>query len=177
MLNTMRQRLFFSHILPVLITAPLAGLLIQWTIDERMCPPVLSMGNGIGDFLGQYLPLRFLIFFIVLGCMILGVFIGWILSRETQRMLVKVTYAIRQLSEDHHPTLLLERGPDEMRNLFRSVKKLSERLMDLEESRRKKLAGLVDVEPQDQPGISWWNGHGNDPIAMVIGGYCPVQEQ
>ena len=142
MLNTIRQRLFLSHILPVLVTAPLAGLLIQWTIDKQMYSDIPA-GNGTSDFLGQYLPLRYLIFFIVIGGMILGVFIGWILSRNAHQSLVKITEAIQQLSEDHHPNSLPESGPEEIRNLFTAVNKLSERLVDREKSRSKMLASLI----------------------------------
>lgn len=142
MLNTMRQRLLLSHILPVLISAPLAGIGIEFAVSQLLCP-LLMAGNWTNDTVGHYQQLRFIILSIVIGELILGVFIGWVLAGDTQQLINKVTKAIQRLSEDRKPGRLPERGPEEIRLLLRTVNGLSERLMDLERSRQRILASLV----------------------------------
>lgn len=81
MLKNPQQRLFLSHILPILITTSLAGLALLYVIDGQMSH-ITQMGNIMGDnVLNLYARLRFLTVTIVTGEWVLGTFLSWVLVR------------------------------------------------------------------------------------------------
>ena len=91
MLKNTQQRLFLSHILPILITTSLAGLALLYVIDGQTSH-IIQVGNITGDtVLNLYAHLRFLTVTIVTGEWILGAFLSWILVREMKSLPGKST--------------------------------------------------------------------------------------
>jgi hypothetical protein len=91
MLKNTQQRLFLSHILPILISTSLAGLALLYVIDGQTSH-IIQVGNITGDtVLNLYAHLRFLTVTIVTGEWILGAFLSWVLVREMKSLPGKST--------------------------------------------------------------------------------------
>jgi len=87
--------------------------------------------------------MRQLSVYIMLGCLILGTILGTILALSISRPVRQVTFAIQDLARGDRSGQLSEKGPQEVRELARSVNLLVERLRNMEQSRRHLLANLV----------------------------------
>lgn len=120
---------------------------------QNVTVPVL---NGLGQLSGfvrlenplatvsaRYAELRRMTLWILVGGLILGVVLGWLLAYDLEKPLRRTTQAVYELGSGRQLTPLREEGPQEMRLLQRSFNMLVERLQTLEESRRRLLANLV----------------------------------
>ncbi|HLE15455.1 MAG TPA: HAMP domain-containing sensor histidine kinase [Anaerolineales bacterium] len=87
--------------------------------------------------------LRNLIVIVLVVGLLLGTLIGSILAISIGKPLQNVTEAIYGLAHSGRSEPLAEQGPDELRDLTRSVNVLVARLSGLEQARRQLLANLV----------------------------------
>jgi signal transduction histidine kinase len=87
--------------------------------------------------------LRNLITSVLVIGLAVGSVLGSILGLNIGNPIRKVTNAIYGLAQGERRSVLPEEGPDEIRNLSRSVNYLVERTNDLEDARRHLLANLV----------------------------------
>jgi signal transduction histidine kinase len=87
--------------------------------------------------------LRNLITVVLVVGLIVGTTLGLILGLNIGNPIRRVTRAIYGLAQGERKNIISEEGPDEIRDLSRSVNYLVERLEDLETARRHLLANLV----------------------------------
>ncbi len=87
--------------------------------------------------------LRNLITVILIAGLVVGTTLGSILGLNIGNPIRRVTGAIYGLAQGERENILPEEGPDEIRDLSRSVNYLVKRLEDLEAARRHLLANLV----------------------------------
>jgi two-component system, OmpR family, sensor histidine kinase BaeS len=91
----------------------------------------------------RFLRLRYLIAAILVVGMILGSAVGWVLALNLEQPLVQLTGAVGKLAASSEWSPVVEDGPNEVRQLVRTVNDLVERLHMLERNRRQLLANLV----------------------------------
>jgi signal transduction histidine kinase len=87
--------------------------------------------------------LRLLTIAIVVGCLLVGTALGSIIALNIGNPVRRVTKAILSLAYGESQEVLGEQGPEEVRELVRSVNILVGRLRSLESARRQLLANLV----------------------------------
>jgi signal transduction histidine kinase len=87
--------------------------------------------------------MRLLSTLVMLGSLLVGTILGSLLAVSIARPLRQATQAIDGLARGDHSQPLVEKGPQEIRDLLRSVNVLVTRLHSLEQSRRQLLANLV----------------------------------
>jgi two-component system, OmpR family, sensor histidine kinase BaeS len=87
--------------------------------------------------------IRLLTILAVIGGLLVGTLLGSVLAFNIGRPIRRVTQAIHSLAEGERSEVLLEQGPDEIRDLVRQVNVLVTRLHSLEQARRQLLANLV----------------------------------
>jgi signal transduction histidine kinase len=87
--------------------------------------------------------IRALTILAVIGGLLVGALLGSLLAFNIGRPIRQVTQAIHSLAEGERSEVLLEQGPDEIRDLVREVNVLVTRLRSLEQARRQLLANLV----------------------------------
>lgn len=115
--------------------------------------PVVGSGQAvIGVLWLTYYPaeltrlfqqMRLLSTMVVLGSLLVGAVLGSLLALNISRPVGQATRAIDGLARGDHSQPLVEKGPEEIRQLLRSVNVLVTRLYSLEQSRRQLLANLV----------------------------------
>ncbi|OGC76667.1 MAG: hypothetical protein A2Z27_04860 [candidate division Zixibacteria bacterium RBG_16_50_21] len=91
----------------------------------------------------EFMRLRYLISAILVVSLLAGVLLGSKLAVNISSPLEKVARAVYDLARGYRKEGLVEQGPEEVRQLLRSVNHLMERLHSLEEARRRLLANLV----------------------------------
>ncbi|MCF6277972.1 MAG: HAMP domain-containing histidine kinase [Anaerolineales bacterium] len=104
---------------------------------------VLRITYHLEDVYGQFLALRRVIIGILTAGIFLGIGIALFLEVGLSRSLRQITESIQQLSTGKDVSLPDEQGPEEIRDLIRTVNALVTRLRTLETTRRKLLANLV----------------------------------
>jgi two-component system, OmpR family, sensor histidine kinase BaeS len=87
--------------------------------------------------------MRLLSTLVVFGSLLIGAVLGSLLALNISRPVRQATQAIDGLAHGDHSQPLVEKGPEEMRELVRAVNVLVARLYSLEQSRRQLLANLV----------------------------------
>ena len=87
--------------------------------------------------------IRVLTVLAVIGGLLVGTILGSVLAINIGRPIRQATQAIHSLAEGERSEVLLEQGPDEIRDLVREVNVLVTRLHSLEQARRQLLANLV----------------------------------
>jgi signal transduction histidine kinase len=95
---------------------------------------------SMNELFGQ---LRSLSIAIVIISLVLGTALGSVLAVNISKPVGQVTQAIQGLARGERSEQLAVQGPEEVRDLVRSVNYLVERLQSLEQSRRQLLANLV----------------------------------
>ena len=104
---------------------------------------VIQMTYYLKDVYGQFLALRR----VIIGILAVGIFLGigmaLLLALNMSHALQRITESIQQLAAGKEVALPEEQGPEEVRDLTRTVKALVTRLHTLETTRRKLLANLV----------------------------------
>lgn len=93
--------------------------------------------------LAEFLQVRYLISGMLVAALLAGAILGYALALSISKPISKVTQAVNQLAEGIYYPNLRVHGPEEIRRLFESVNKSTERLHSLEQSRQKLLANLV----------------------------------
>jgi signal transduction histidine kinase len=104
---------------------------------------VIQMTYHLENVYGQFVTLRQVIILILSVGIILGAGIALLLSVNLSRSLKQVVTAIHQLTTGQEVAPSVEQGPEEIRDLIRTVNALVVRLQTMETTRRKLLANLV----------------------------------
>lgn len=111
--------------------------------DSESLLGVIQMTYHLKDVYGQFQALRR----VIIGILAVGVFLGsgiaLLLAVNLSRALRRITASIQQLAAGKEVALPEEQGPEEIRDLTRTVNALVTRLRTLETTRRKLLANLV----------------------------------
>ncbi len=104
----------------------------------------VRMDNPLLSFYERSIQLRQVTIWVVAGGLILGVLLGWVLSRDLANQLQTATRAVTNLATGQSLVLLDETGkPQEIGQLYRAFNTLTGRLKNLEENRKRLLANLV----------------------------------
>jgi signal transduction histidine kinase len=104
---------------------------------------VIQMTYRLENVYGQFLTLRR----VIIGILTVGVFLGagiaLLLAINLSRSLQQVVVSIHQLATGQEVASPVEQGPEEIRDLVRTVNTLVTRLQTMETTRRKLLINLV----------------------------------
>lgn len=104
---------------------------------------VIQMTYHLENVYGQFLTLRR----VIIGILTVGVFLGagvaLLLAINLSRSLQQVVVSINQLAAGQEVASPVEQGPEEIRDLIRTVNTLVTRLQTMETTRRKLLINLV----------------------------------
>ena len=104
---------------------------------------VIQMTYHLEDVYGQFLALRRVIMGVLTTAVVLGIGIALLLAVNLSGALRQVTVSIQQLTTGQEVALPAEQGPEEIRELIRTVNTLVTRLQTMEITRRKLLTNLV----------------------------------
>ncbi len=104
---------------------------------------VIRLSHHLTNVYEQFVHQRYLIGGILLAGLLLGTLAGSVLALNLERPLRDATQAVQQLASGQRLTPLPERGPQEIQRLLHSVNVLLQRLLSLEEARRRLLSNLV----------------------------------
>ena len=104
---------------------------------------IIQMTYHLNDVYEQFLALRRVIIAILTIGVFLGVGLALFFAVNMSDALRQITGSIQQLAAGEEVALPAEQGPEEVRDLTRTVKALVTRLHTLETTRRKLLANLV----------------------------------
>lgn len=118
------------------VLAPVIG-------PDQQVVGIVRLTHRLTSVYEQFLRLRYLISGVLLGGLLLGAAVGWVLALNLERPLQEVTQAIWHLESGDRLVPLPEHGPREIKLLLHSVNALVERLHSLEDARRRLLANLV----------------------------------
>jgi two-component system, OmpR family, sensor histidine kinase BaeS len=122
-------------------------------IEEVVVPVVRSdglllgfvrMDNPLSEIYERSVQLRQITMWVVGLGLIVGITLGWLLSRDLTRQLQAATRAVTSLATGQSLDLLDEtKKPNEISQLYRAFNTLAIRLKNLEENRKRLLANLV----------------------------------
>ncbi len=104
---------------------------------------IVRLTHRLASVYEQFLRLRSLIASILGVALVLGVAVGWVLALNLERPLRQMTMAVYRLAGGQQLTPLPEQGPEEVRLLLHAFNILTERLRNVEETRRQLLSSLV----------------------------------
>jgi two-component system sensor histidine kinase BaeS len=110
---------------------------------EREVAGVIRLSHHLTNVYEQFVHQRYLIGGILLAGLLLGTLAGWALALNLERPLRDATQAVELLASGEQLTPLPERGSQEIQKLLHSVNVLLQRLLSLEEARRRLLSNLV----------------------------------
>ena len=111
--------------------------------DTEAIMGVIQLTYHLENVYGQFLTLRRGIIAVLTVGVFLGVGIALLLAVNLSRSLRQVTVSIHQLATGQEVASPVEQGPEEIRDLIRTVNTLVTRLQTMETTRRKLLANLV----------------------------------
>jgi len=103
----------------------------------------VRLTNPLANIYQRSQELRQLMLFVLIGGLLVGILLSWILGREVEKPLRQTTQAAYRLASGDHPTPLPETGPNETRLLQSAINTLVERLQTMESSRKRLLGNLV----------------------------------
>jgi signal transduction histidine kinase len=104
----------------------------------------VKMDNPIMDIYQRSLQLRQVTIWVVGAGLVVGILLGWLLSRDLARQLQAATRAVSSLSTGRSLALLDEtKKPEEIKQLYTAFNTLATRLKNAEENRKRLLANLV----------------------------------
>jgi signal transduction histidine kinase len=104
---------------------------------------VIRLTDPLSNIYERFPRTRALITTVLIGGLILGAIVGWILAVNLSRPLRRATVAIAGMSTGHPLTTIPERGPSEVRTLLHTLNTLTQNLRSYERSRKRLLANLV----------------------------------
>lgn len=110
--------------------------------DEQIVG-VIWLAHQHSGLTEQFMQSRMLIAVVMLGGLLIGVMVGWVLALNLERPIRDLAQAVFQLTDDRSISPVPVRGPKELQVLAQAFNGLSGRLRALEESRRRLLANLV----------------------------------
>ncbi len=103
----------------------------------------VRLANPLANIYERSQDLRQVLLFVLIGSLLLGIGLSWILGREVEKPLRQTTQAAYRLANGDQPTHLPQSGPRETRMLQSAFNTLLDRLQTLEGSRKRLLANLV----------------------------------
>lgn len=104
---------------------------------------IIRLTYKLEAVIDRFIRLRYLIGVVLVGGLVLGASLGWMLALDMEKPLRRVTEAVSRVASGVPLEPVQEKGPIEMRQLSHSVNLLGERLQTLELSRKQLLANLV----------------------------------
>ncbi|MDX1615300.1 MAG: HAMP domain-containing sensor histidine kinase [Candidatus Promineifilaceae bacterium] len=104
---------------------------------------IVGVGETLEGLASQFGQLRWLVLGILLVELFLGLALAVALAQRTAAPVANVAAAVGDIAAGQRVEPVPEEGPDELRELARSVNALAERLRNLEETRRRLLANIV----------------------------------
>jgi two-component system sensor histidine kinase BaeS len=104
---------------------------------------VVRLSHRLATALSDFLAVRYTIGAFVLGGLLLGSVLGWVLAEGLSNPINQVVKETRRLASGFHPETIPLQGSTETRVLIESFNILVERLTSFEQSRRQLLANLV----------------------------------
>ncbi|MCE1252543.1 MAG: HAMP domain-containing histidine kinase [Anaerolineae bacterium] len=104
----------------------------------------VRLANPLASIYAQSEWLSQVALYVVIGGILAGLLVGWLLARDIERPLKRTSSAVYDLASGQQPLEVLdEEGPEEVRRLIHAFNRLVERLNSSEESRRRLLANMV----------------------------------
>ncbi len=125
------------------LKASVVDVFIPVRDDTGYLMGVIQATYHLEDIYGQFLALRRVIIGVLAVGVLLGTGIALFLAVNLSRALRQITESIQQLAAGKEVAPPKEQGPEEIRDLIRTVNTLVLRLRTLETTRRKLLANLV----------------------------------
>ena len=104
---------------------------------------VVRLSQPLTNVYDQFLALRYLITAVLVAALLAGAAITWFLGNSLGHSLRQATQAAHRLAQRQRLEPLPEQGPEEIKQLLRSVNTLAAQLETLEQNRRQLLANLV----------------------------------
>ena len=136
--DTLIQTAYSRH-----LEASVVDVFVPVRGDTEAIMGMIQMTYHLEDVYGQFLALRR----VIIGVLTVGVFLGagiaLLLAVNLSGALRQVTVSIQQLTTGQEVALPAEQGPEEIRELIRTVNTLVTRLQAMEITRRKLLTNLV----------------------------------
>ena len=136
----------------VVVLSEYSGVLLPYG-EIEVLQPVFNKTGGLIGIIRMVYPnaaaselfrtLRNLILIVLVAGLAIGVFLALILAVNIGRPVEQVTRALYNVAGGVRSEQLIEQGPQEVRNLVRSINYLVVRLNNLEQARRALLANLV----------------------------------
>jgi signal transduction histidine kinase len=124
------------------LEASVVDVFVPVRSDEELMG-VIQMTYHLEDVYGQFLTLRRAIIGVLTAGLILGTGIALVLSVNLSRSLKQVMISVHQLAMGQKVASPVEEGPEEIRDLIRTVNTLVVRLQTIETARRRLLGNLV----------------------------------
>jgi signal transduction histidine kinase len=125
------------------LEASIVDVFVPVRDDTESMMGVIQMTYHLEDVYGQFLALRRVIMGVLTIAVVLGIGIALLLAVNLSHALQQISVSIQQLAAGQEVALTEEQGPEEIRDLIRTVNMLVARLCTLETTRRKLLANLV----------------------------------
>ncbi len=119
-----------------------AEVLVPVTIGGQV-RGVIRLTDPLSSVYERFPTTRRYILVVMVGGVVVGAVIGWLLSAGIERSLRTATGAIAEMASGQPMAVLPEQGPQEVRLLVRAFNTLTERLSSLEKARSRLLANLV----------------------------------
>lgn len=104
---------------------------------------VIRLTDPLSNIYERFPRTRTLIAVVLIGGLLLGAIVGWILAVNLSRPLRQATAAIAEMTAGRPLTSVAERGPTEVRTLLHTLNTLTHNLRSYERSRKRLLANLV----------------------------------
>ncbi|MCB8943062.1 MAG: HAMP domain-containing histidine kinase [Ardenticatenaceae bacterium] len=104
---------------------------------------IVQVTNELRNVSDRFGLLRYYILLVLVGQLVVGGVVGLVLALRLERPIHNITSAVENITIGQPVDRVPESGPQEIRQLGRTVNALAERLHTLEEARRRLLANLV----------------------------------
>jgi two-component system sensor histidine kinase BaeS len=121
----------------------IVDVLVPVVRSDRRIVGIVRLSYRSVSVQGRFLRLRSLTGGVLIGGLVLGAVVGWVLALRMERPLRRVTETVHRLITGEEIEPLSATGPREAQVLAQEVNALVERLRSLEQARRKLLANLV----------------------------------
>jgi hypothetical protein len=144
MLKTLRHRLILSHILPVLLIAPLMGIALI-SIIQTQSASLGTLAGAPGDTSALLANPQYVLAAILGLGSLLGVIIGWRLAVEMVRPLHQFSQAAAQMKGGGPPPPHATHMPAEIQPASKAAPPLGRRRQPLEQERVKRLAHTLNA--------------------------------
>jgi signal transduction histidine kinase len=104
---------------------------------------VIRLTDPLSNVYARFPRTRTFIAWVLIGGLVVGVGVGWLLAFNLERPLRRATRSISQMAGGQPLAPLPEQGPQEIRLLLRAFNTLAQQLQSLEKARQRLLANLV----------------------------------